>query len=69
LKIMANASKKASGAPKSVMAKRYASVAEIKRDLFPVAAAEEAAEAGQHSGGYERLMDEFFGLQRQAAAD
>lgn len=63
---MAKATKKTSGAPKSFLAKRYSSVAEIKRDLLPVAAAEEAAEAGDRQGGYERLISEFFGSGQQA---
>lgn len=60
---MAKAPKKTvSGAGNPAMAKRYSSIAEIKRDLFPNAAAEEAATiSGRQDGGYEKLMNEFFG--------
>lgn len=61
MRLMAEETKKAPGTPKSFLAKRYSSIAEVKRDLFPVAAAEEAAETNDQSGGYERLMHEFFG--------
>jgi hypothetical protein len=47
----------ASGLPPG--SKRYRSMAEIKRDLFPKAAAEETAlVSGNHN--YEHVMDEFF---------
>jgi hypothetical protein len=67
---MAKASKKtAPGAADSILAKRYGSIAEIKRDLFPNAAAEEAAAiSGRHDGGYEKLMNEFFGSHQQSPA-
>jgi hypothetical protein len=48
----------------SVLTKRYGSIAEIKRDLFPVAAAQEAQMAAHRPGGYEKLMNEFFGSDR-----
>jgi hypothetical protein len=63
---MAKAAKKQSVAPKGFLSKRYGSIAEIKRDLFPVAAAEEeAAQAGDREGGYEKLVSEFFGTKHQ----
>jgi hypothetical protein len=64
---MAEAEKNPSAAPKSFLAKRYSSVAEIKRDLLPAAAAEEAAESGDRQGGYEKLITEFFGAGQQPA--
>lgn len=49
---------------KASLAKRYGSIAEIKRDLFPNAAAEEAAtELGQERA-HESLLNEFFGPQQ-----
>jgi hypothetical protein len=68
---MAKASKQAPRAAgssgKPVLTKRYRSIAEIKRDLFPNAAAEEA-EGAQGSRGYENLLDEFFGPRQHAAS-
>lgn len=66
---MAKASKQAPrGAGSSsepALSKRYRSIAEIKRDLFPNAAAEEAeARVGR---GYENLLDELFGPRQGAA--
>jgi hypothetical protein len=67
---MAKASKNvAQGSVSPALTKRYGSIAEIKRDLFPVAAAEEtAAISGRHEGGYEKLMNEFFGPQQQPSS-
>lgn len=49
------------------LSKRYSSIAEIKRDLFPNAAAEDAATAASEHG-YENLMDEYFGPRQSAKA-
>jgi hypothetical protein len=68
MRLMAKAAKIPSAAPKSFLAKRYSSVAEIKRDLLPVAAAEEAAVSGDRQGGYEKLITEFFGVGRPPAS-
>jgi hypothetical protein len=47
--------------------KRYRSVAEIKRDLFPNAAAEEHA-SDVRRRGHEDLMDDFFGPRHRSQA-
>jgi hypothetical protein len=62
---MAKSSKQASQKSqrgKGDSTQRYSSMAEINRDLFPNAAAEEAKEdLGRDEGAYERLMGEVFG--------
>lgn len=65
---MAKESKKASAATSSALTRRYGSIAEIKREFFPRAAAEEEAAASSALGDgiYEDLMDELFGPQQQA---
>jgi hypothetical protein len=65
---MAKANKQASalsGTP--ALTKRYGSISEIKRDLFPNAAAEEA-DIGRGNREYEKLMDEFFGPRQHSSA-
>lgn len=49
-------------APNPALAKRYSSIAEIKREFFPTAAAEDEAEASGRlgNGALEHLMDELF---------
>ncbi len=67
---MAKKSKKAPGANNAALTKRYDSIAEIKREFFPNAAAEEEAEATARQGNhaYENLMDEFFGPRQHSPA-
>jgi hypothetical protein len=63
------ASRVARPSGQSALTKRYGSIAEIKRDLFPNAAAEEAAaESGRGGREYEKLMDEFFGPRQRSLA-
>jgi hypothetical protein len=62
--------RKAEKEPRSAdpaLAKRYGSIAEIKREFFPRASAEEEAEAtlGREAGAYEDLMSELFGRDAQ----
>jgi hypothetical protein len=49
------------------LTRRYGSIAEIKREFFPQAAAEEEAEAtlSREAGSYEDLMGELFGRDAQ----
>jgi hypothetical protein len=67
---MAKQGKKAategSGANEAALSRRYGSIAEIKREFFPNAAAEDdaAATMGAGENAYENLMDEFFGPQK-----
>ncbi len=70
---MAKASKQATRtadpSASSALTKRYGSIAEIKQDLFPNAAAEEAeAQNSRVDGGYEKLMNEFFGNRQHSPA-
>jgi hypothetical protein len=50
------------------LTRRYGSIAEIKREFFPQAAAEEEAEAtlSREAGSYEDLMGELFGRDAQS---
>jgi hypothetical protein len=52
------------------LARRYGSIAEIKREFFPQAAAEEQAEAAssRREGSYEDLISELFGHDAQTRA-
>lgn len=61
---MAKANKQSPSAAESP-AKRYRSMAEIKRDLFPNAAAEDQAR-GLRRRNAEGMMDEFFGPRGQS---
>lgn len=66
---MAKASRQAASGGRSegktAQTKRYRSVAEIKRDLFPNAAAAELAD-NAHARGYETLMEDFFGPRQRS---
>lgn len=69
---MANKAKKATAKAtgSSALARRYGSIAEIKREFFPNAAAEDEAEAAARSADsvYEDLMDELLQPREQAPA-
>jgi hypothetical protein len=58
---------KESNPAEPALGRRYGSIAEIKREFFPQAAAEEEAEAtlSREAGSYEDLMSELFGREAQ----
>jgi hypothetical protein len=63
---MAKAAKKKTSKANPALKRRYGSIAEIKREFFPNAAAEEEANATamDDPSAYEDLMAEFFGQQQ-----
>jgi hypothetical protein len=67
---MAQKAAKKSKPADPALARRYGSIAEIKREFFPQAAAEEEAEAtlSREAGSYEDLMGELFGRDAQTHA-
>jgi hypothetical protein len=66
---MAKKGKKAPAATNPALARRYSSIAEIKREFFPNAAAQDeaAASARMNDYAYENLMGELFGQHQTQA--
>ncbi len=66
---MAKSGKKPADAGDTALTRRYGSIAEIKREFFPnAAAADEAVANAQLTGHpYESLMDELFGSHQTPA--
>lgn len=65
---MAKKAKKAAKSVDAALARRYGSIAEIKQEFFPNAAAEDEAAASARLGdNAENLMDELFGPHKTPA--